>query len=433
MGTRRRLSLPLILSLVLASCGPFGQKPKENAQTPAAGGGEPVPLSFATMGKINPDLAERLKKRFPEIEFQFVSLDVNQMSALYAQNKVPDIVLDLDRVLTPPHLLDKIQFDLSPLIKQHGLKLEAFEPGLIQHVKAYGDKGQIYALPYSRFLYGLFYNKNVFDKLGEPYPAENMNWDQVLELAKKMSRTDGGIAYRGLDPLVNDVGYIAFMDQFSLNLVDVATNKATTTSAEWKRMAALFRSIYDIPGNRPAKDQLFRPQHFYQNGTVAMTIGYSLDPLVRGARGGQNIDLVSYPVLPESPGVGPGTRTENLMITSSAQNKSKAFEVLKFLVSEEVQTENSRKGIGTVLNDERIMRVMGADVEAAKGKNVQALFRNKLPPIPAISKYEGAAFIAAFPFVPDLAMDEESVDDVLKKMETQINAAVAAERAKEAN
>jgi len=248
-----------------------------------------------------------------------------------------------------------------------------------------------------------------------------------------MSRTDGGIAYRGLDPLVNDVGYIAFMDQFSLNLVDVATNKATTTSAEWKRMAALFRSIYDIPGNRPAKDQLFRPQHFYQNGTVAMTIGYSLDPLVRGARGGQNIDLVSYPVLPESPGVGPGTRTENLMITSSAQNKSKAFEVLKFLVSEEVQTENSRKGIGTVLNDERIMRVMGADVEAAKGKNVQALFRNKLPPIPAISKYEGAAFIAAFPFVPDLAMDEESVDDVLKKMETQINAAVAAERAKEAN
>jgi multiple sugar transport system substrate-binding protein len=121
------------------------------------------------------------------------------------------------------------------------------------------------------------------------------------------------------------------------------------------------------------------------------------------------------------------------MITSSAKNKSKAFEVLKFLVSEEIQTENSRKGIGTVLNDERIMRVMGADVEAAQGKNVQALFRNKLPPIPTISKYEGVAFIVASSFVPDLAMDEESVDEVLKKMETQINAAVAAEKAREAN
>lgn len=43
----------------------------------------------------------------------------------------------------------------------------------------------------------VFYNKDLFDKFGIDYPTDNMTWDEMYELSKNMTRSDGDIQYYG--------------------------------------------------------------------------------------------------------------------------------------------------------------------------------------------------------------------------------------------
>lgn len=49
-------------------------------------------------------------------------------------------------------------------------------------------KGKIYAMPYAWVCSVLYYNKNMFDKAGIPYPDETWTYDKLLEVAKSLTR-----------------------------------------------------------------------------------------------------------------------------------------------------------------------------------------------------------------------------------------------------
>lgn len=57
----------------------------------------------------------------------------------------------------------------------------------------YSDDGHFYAVPYKQELYCTFYNKNLFDQAGVPYPSGAWTWDDYYETAKKLTDKSKGI------------------------------------------------------------------------------------------------------------------------------------------------------------------------------------------------------------------------------------------------
>jgi multiple sugar transport system substrate-binding protein len=59
-------------------------------------------------------------------------------------------------------------------------------------------------------------NKDIFNKFGVDYPQDEMAWSQTLDLAKKLTRTEGGIRYIG----VSIGAPQALLRQYSLPVLD---------------------------------------------------------------------------------------------------------------------------------------------------------------------------------------------------------------------
>ena len=55
------------------------------------------------------------------------------------------------------------------------------------------DEGLYYALPFKQEVYCVFYNKDMFDEAGIPYPEGPWTWDDYVETAQKLSQPEKGI------------------------------------------------------------------------------------------------------------------------------------------------------------------------------------------------------------------------------------------------
>jgi multiple sugar transport system substrate-binding protein len=214
----------------------------------------------------------------------------------------------------------------------------------------------------------LFYNKDLFDKFGVPYPKDGMTWADATDLAKKMTRQDGGVAYRGL--LFDSVHRPA--SQLVLGYVDPKTLKATVNTEKWKRVYEMEKNVYDIPGNAYATGGLAM---FMKDKTLAMfpTVNAS-DQMA--ATPDLNWDMVSYPSFPEAPGIGVNYDLHSMVITANSEHKDAAALVLSVLLSEGVQQNIAKNGRISVLKNDQLRSVFGQNLSYMKGKNIDAIFKS---------------------------------------------------------
>src|SRR5699024_5763762 len=91
----------------------------------------------------------------------------------------------------------EVTMDMSELIEKHDFDLDRIEPSLLEESRMFGD-GELYTLPYTRGATVLHYNKDIFDLFGVDYPTDDMTWDEVIELASKVTGEKNGVEYYGL-------------------------------------------------------------------------------------------------------------------------------------------------------------------------------------------------------------------------------------------
>ena len=79
--------------------------------------------------------------------------------------------------------------DLGPYVRQDkSFDLADFYP---QAIEAWGKyRGRLYCIPTDIDIYALYYNKDMFDEAGLPYPDWSWDWQKYLEVARKLCRTD---------------------------------------------------------------------------------------------------------------------------------------------------------------------------------------------------------------------------------------------------
>jgi multiple sugar transport system substrate-binding protein len=374
-------SILLMLSIAAGCSG--NTVPANSGNAPVTMSNEPITLVFFTAQNSNyakeegfqKEIGKYIKAKFPNITIEHIHKATGQdYPELIAAGKIPDIVLDNN---TASKIVENgLHNDLTPLIKKYNFDLGRINPAIVSQLKNTNPEGKIYGLPFTQSNFIMYYNKSIFDKFGVGYPKDGMSYDEVYELAKKLSRTDNGITYKGF---MAHAGLMLTYNQLSLPPLSLKEDKANLQTDDWKKLVDNFLRFYQIPNNP------YTAIDDFPKGEMAMGVHVS-EKVVNWYEANKdlNFDIVSPPSFADKPSIGLQPNPYVLYITQQSKYKDQAFQVISYLLSDEVQIELSKDGVVTPLESKAVHQVYGQNLPQLKGKNTQAVFYNKsaLPPDP---------------------------------------------------
>jgi len=201
------LSVLIVLSMLLAACSqtaapvaPAANDPQAAepaAEEPAAA--KPVSIkvvSFLTYDE-NKEGAETavvaaFQAAHPEITVDFQLLPYadyfTSLKTWIAGGTAPDIA-SLDLAMLQEMAASGSIVDLNPMITADSYDLSAYYQSTLD---MFQNNGGQYGLPASLSNVVLYYNKNLFDAAGLPYPDDTMDWETYVENAKKLTQDTNG-------------------------------------------------------------------------------------------------------------------------------------------------------------------------------------------------------------------------------------------------
>jgi len=426
-----------MLAIVTAACGqgggsgsPVDEKPSVKEEAPP----QPVTLKLYAGWKITDEDYEQiffkpLRAKYPHIKVETITAsgDIN-IRNMVAAGDVPDLLIT--GVEGMQSLLDLgVALDLREQIKLQNFDLNRLDPSILQTVKSFGKNGEIVALPYGMNYNALYYNKTLFDRFGVAYPKDGMTWDEVIELGRKVSRTDAGVQYRGLA----SSNIVRVASPFSLNRFDPATGKASINTEAWKRAFQTYQAILSIPGNTTDKKNSDELNAFLYEKTIAMYPFIGLfHRMAEAAKGGLDWDLATYPQYPDKKGLYGEADGYFLLISPTSKHQKEAFQLIGAVLDESAQLDSAKKGASVPpLNKKEITDQFGIESEVLKGKNVQAIFKHR--PVPYHNnptKYDAIADSALNAAGVQLFTNAKDINTLIRETEESINAKVAAEAGK---
>lgn len=389
---KRSLTVIATGMMLLTACS-NGGTPAANEANPPAGGTTPTPTpeekqkplelvfwntsSGGTEQGFMESVGNAVKKKFPYITPKYIPTGKGTlMPDLIAAGTTPDIVMSSLPGIFSSFLANDMQYDMTGQINKSKFDLNQFEPTTIALIKQISN-GAIFGLPYGSNTTHLLYNRDIFDKFGVPYPTDGMTWDEIYELAKKMTRTEGSVNYRGF---ASSLEHLEMTNQLSVSLVDPKTNKSTyATDEKWRTFVDNLARFYQIPGNGvddKSVSQAAQLDAFQKDGTVAMYAGI----VVPAESVTVNWDIVRLPEFPSARGVGSQPYPSYMMITGTSKHKDDAFKVIQYLTTdEEYLTFRAKRGAMSAVKNPKVVQAFGQDMSHWQGRNIlKARFPEKL-------------------------------------------------------
>jgi multiple sugar transport system substrate-binding protein len=370
-------------------------------------------------------LVNPVKSKHPHLTLEMVGSGKN-INELLASGETPDLLLTWQGTLSSLKLVD-LQYDLTSQVKEANVDLGRFNPVSLNAVRVMSDKNELLALPYEMNFGALYYNKDMFDKFGVAYPRDGMTWEDTIELGRKVTREEGGVAYRGLD---YDTLQILSLP-LGITFLDAKTDKANVNSEPWKRVLVLAKQIYDIPGNMPAKLDTAK-NDFMRERTLAMLPTVNLFYRLNEPTVSDNLkwDIAQYPSYKDRPNTYGMVDLRVIAITPTSKHKAEAMQVVQTLISDEVQLNNAKKtGRATPLKNGEINKAIGADMPFMKGIHTQSVFKSHPAAAPSVSMFESQGKKMVNDAYKEYLAGED-LNTVLRKAEELTNKQLEAESGK---
>jgi multiple sugar transport system substrate-binding protein len=448
LGNKKAALVILLFVLVFVFTG-CRQQEKAPAQSSAAEQANPAAqptnvadlsanlLFFLNQNAVPDEVDTAMKafsQKYPNIHVELKHAEKNfSLDDLIGSGTVPDLFLDGTTNDLFSYKQKNLQFDLRELIKKYNFDLKQLNPVSVEMIEMYGGHGEMYALPFTGEGNALYVNKNIFNKFGVPLPKDGMTWEELIEVAKKVSRVEDGKTLHGL----NADWYIRLASQLSLPYVDPKTNKAVVSNAGWQKLAGIWKQIYEIPNNLPADNLIQNGKQDFLNQSVAIWAGNTppWDNFEKEEKNGLDWDMVTFPTFKDAPGIGRSPKDKILAISPTSKNKDAAFQVLAFLDSHDDMLHLAQSGKIVPTADKSILDHFGEAVPVLKGKNTQALFKLKPASSPKpVSVYDaletsGRNSPGKMAF-DDIAKGTEDINTALRDWEQQYNQAIADQQAK---
>lgn len=383
----------LVLLVMLLVAGLIGCKSqnveKDTPQNTAEEGEEKITLTVMLAWMIGEDRWEEFYKKpaeekFPHLTLERIEGDAGDRETLektFAAGIKPDMIM-----VSHPSQIQLLQeyglaMDMRDMIDQYNFDLTRYDDDYLAEWLSWTG-GEIWSLPFVSQKYALHYNKDIFDLFGVEYPADNLTWDEVIELAMKVTGERNDVEYHGLY-MQHDASQTLSQVMGDTLYVDPETDEVLWTERqEVSDYFALVEQMKSIPGNDLGEietDGIAFIDAFQQIRNLAMIPHQFLEALPEDL----NWDIATYPVWSQAPGIQPNQSGWALGVTDISEHKDAAFELLKFWYSDEQILSKGNSAVTTPFNH---LFEDGAVEEALKNDpnrsyladlNIDSLFMNK--------------------------------------------------------
>lgn len=394
---------------------------------------EDVTVSIATTfeGEWLEEMKPKVEEEFPYITLELVDelpfIDEEEFEDVVFQGMVPDIIPTREQRRDFVYAREYgLEYDFEDIVEKKSFDLSIYDEDIIESLRNATPTNGIVALPQQSNYFALHYNKEIFDQFGVEYPTEGLTWPEVMELAADMTR-DGvyGLTYNPW------LAWFIFT-QFEENLIDPDTLEVDViNSTAMQEMFSVFQQYASIPNNRPEGEL----GGVFEDGNVAMEVNWARTYNIEGSVSGGigiDFDFAPFPTWDANPGVSVEPNVASWMITSDAEDKEAAFDVISFLTSPENLTPLIRKGRIPALADPEIQGQFMADLEEAENFNLAALQELQLSSgPPKISRYENNAPIRELMEQYIIEDSEKDVNEFLREVQQVIENYVIEQESKE--
>ncbi|TMV49491.1 extracellular solute-binding protein [Paenibacillus mesophilus] len=359
-------------------------------------------------------------KKYPNLSINYIQSGTGTtMDELIASKT------ELDLIMTTSNAYQSLQDrgligDITELAKKYKYDFNKLDPIVYELTKAL-EPGKMAGLPFKVNAPGLFYNKDLFDKFGVAYVKDGMTWDEVYETAKKLTREDGGMKYRGFG--IRTTNFITF-NQLSLPRLD-AGSKAAFFTAEWKSFLENFIRFSQLPGFAPTEKGtgIGGPSldMFVKDRTLAMLVQMNSDWPREEQGVKMNWDAVTFPEFKSRPGVGPQPEAVYFVMPSTSKKKDAAFLAMAALTDEELQFQAAKSGAAPVLKNTKWREVYGSEERNLKGRNAAALVPVKYAATNGINPYNAIAETNIAGAVNSVILGTTDMNSALRVAEEKTN------------
>ncbi|WP_098742111.1 extracellular solute-binding protein [Paenibacillus sp. EZ-K15] len=339
-----------------------------------------VTVAFPWGEEIFNNRFQEIDEKLPNVNIEMVACECKSASLqeLFASGINPDIIFPNHGISEIEHL--DVIYPLDELAKSHDFDIHSLNPSLVSYIRSLDSEGRLIGIPDGTGYLSLFYNKEIFDLFGVPYPTETMTWDQAFDLAKKMTGQRNGVSYLGLEL----GGYGNTGDGAAVPLNELAVNKTDPDTGEvlitkdpaFTKYLELMKKYYSIPGVRSEEA---KNADLFGQKQAAMTVTWTAyfvhgNPFEDVEYLKDKIAMLSVPVWADQPTIGPVLGTTPMVISSSSEHKDAAFSVLKEYVSVPNQTKIAQSmASGPVLTE--VADQYGSGIDNYAGQDVTSVFK----------------------------------------------------------
>jgi len=277
-----------------------------------------------------------------------------------AAGNVPDIVGPVGTVGRAT--FDGNYLDLTPYIQASGMDLSVYDQAVVNAYNIPGQ-GQI-GLPFAVFPSYVYFNKDLFDEAGLPYPPQNFgelyqgrewNWETLRDLSRQLTVDDRGNDATSPDFSPDHIVQFGFDLQYGTDpramgtpfganrLIDNAGNAYIPPN--W---LSAWHFFYDgmfvdhwMPNDAYRNSDLFGKGSVFNSGHVAMAYTHlwytcCIDPVAKAGKV-KNWDIG---VVPSYNGVSTAKlHADSFVIMKQTQHPNEAFEVYRHLIANQALFE----------------------------------------------------------------------------------------------
>ncbi|NMC82986.1 MAG: extracellular solute-binding protein [Armatimonadetes bacterium] len=319
------------------------------------GHAEPVTITYMGWGnpqekKISEDLLASFEKTHPHIKVRYIHTSdfESKLRTMMAGDIAPDVFY-MPAESFEIYARKNTLLDLDPLIRETKFDVADFFP---QVLKAFIYQGKHYGIPKDFTTQVMYYNKDLFDKAGVPYPTRDWTWSDMLSAARKMTldfNNDGRIDQFGLQFSSGLVGVYGFSRQaggdFFVTDEQGTPRKSTINSPEVLKALTFLRDLNfkDEVVLSSATGAGRDAQTEFSNGRLAMLLGYGrwLTPRFREMNKFR-WDAAEMPREKERFSI---IYTVAYSISAKTKHPKEAFELLSYLTGPVGQALNSDLGL----------------------------------------------------------------------------------------
>lgn len=340
---------------------------------------------------MNPDtreVVETFQKENPDIKVEVIDISnaeyINKMTVMLAGGEDIDAYAIKDFPSYASYVSRNYLAPLDSFVKKDKVDLKPYGQ-VLNFVK---EKGKLMALPFRGDIYILYYNKDLFDKAGLPYPTNDVTWAQFQEWAKKITGGEG-----------NEKIWGAYLHTWKSQVMNqgVLTTKLTLVDGKYsflKRPYQLFMKMQNedksIMSLAEVKTTSTHYRAFFETGKVGMVYmgTWYIGSLIADKKAGKHKVNWGIVKAPHWPGSKPGTTVAGITtlgINAKSSKQEAAWKLLSYYCGEKGAKILAKYGVFPGLRTPEVLDIYtSADGFPADGKLALETAKTtvELPPSP---------------------------------------------------